>query len=243
MQESGWSVHNMSRVRLVGWVITIPVILSSLLHADLLYLDSRAGLSTGLGTATVAVSPHPAWQPDNPANPGDATDHSAVWISFADTGYGGSVLQPYHGTIPVVSVFDTFLSDSGTLKLHVWADDTADVLLDGSYLIHAVFTQNTCSGQAIGCRPEDVGNIVTPLSAGSHTLEFVMYQVGKGTNTTSNPFGLLYTGTAPGLGTARDFPPQDAVVVPEPASCLLFGTVMSCLGWIQRRRKSPGHGC
>ena len=93
----------------------------------------------------------------------------------------------------------------------MWADDTADVLLDGSYLIHAVFTQNTCSGQAIGCRPKDVGKIVTPLSAGSHTLEFVLSQVGKGTDTTTNPFGLLYTGTAP------------AAPVPEPASGLLFG--------------------
>ena len=113
----------------------------------------------------------------------------------------------------------------------MWADDTADVLLDGSYLIHAVFTQSTCSGQAIGCRPQDVGKIVTPLSAGSHTLEFVLYQVGKGTDTTTNPFGLLYSGTAP------------AAPVPEPASCLLFGTVMCCLGWIQRRRKSAGHRC
>ena len=234
----------MSLVRLVGWVITVPVLLGSLAHADLLYLDSRSGLSTGLGPATVAVSPHPAWQPDNPANPGDASDHSAVWISFADTGYGGSVLQPYQGTTPVVSVFDTFLSDSGTLKLDVWADDTADVLLDGSYLVHAVFTQNTCSGQAIGCRPQDVGKIVTPLSAGSHTLEFVLYQVGKGTNTTTNPFGLLYTGTAPAAPVPELFSgTAPAALVPEPASCLLFGTVMCCLGWIQRRRKSAGHRC
>jgi hypothetical protein len=98
---------------------------------------------------------------------------------------------------------------------------------------------------------------VTPLSAGSHTLEFVLYQVGKGTNTTSNPFGLLFTGTAPAApvpelfsGTAPgDLVPElfsdtaDAAVVPEPASCLLFGTVMCCLGWIQRRWKSAGQGC
>jgi hypothetical protein len=233
----------MSLVRLVGRVITIPVLLSSLASADLLHLDSRLGLSTSLGPGTVAVSPHPAWQPDNPANPGDARDHSAVWISFADTGYGGSILQPYQGTIPVVSFFDTFISGPGWLKLDVWADDTADVLLDGSYLVHAVFTQSTCSGQTIGCRPQDVGKIVTPLSAGSHTLEFVVYQVGNGTNTTTNPFGLLYTGTAPGFGSAQDFSMQEVAPVPEPASCLLFGTVMCCLGWIQRRRKSVGHGC
>jgi hypothetical protein len=127
------------------------------------------------------------------------------------------------------------------------------VLLDGSYLIHAVFTQNTCSGQAIGCRPKDVGKIVTPLSAGSHTLEFVLYQVGKGTDTTTNPFGLLYTGTAPAAPVTQ--PTTDnplaplytgtapVALVPEPASGLLFGAVMCCLGWIQRRRKSADHRC
>src|SRR4030095_14475289 len=73
MQQSCWSVLNVSIVRLVGWVITVPVLLGSLAHADLLYLDSRSGLSTGLGPVTVAVSPHPVWQPDNPANPGDAS--------------------------------------------------------------------------------------------------------------------------------------------------------------------------
>src|SRR5215470_8975383 len=117
MQQSRWSVKNMLLVRLGGWVIIVPVLLGSLAYADLLYLDSHSGLSTSLGPATVAVSPHPAGQPDNPENPGDLRDHSAVWVSFADTGYRGSVLQPYQGTTPVVSVFDTFLSDSGTLKL------------------------------------------------------------------------------------------------------------------------------
>jgi hypothetical protein len=243
MQHSPWSLLTMSLVKLLVWVITAPVLLGSLAHAGLIYLDSSPGLPTDLGPVTVAISPDPLWQPDNPANPGDVSDHSAVWISFADTGYGGSLFQSYQGTNPVVSVFDTFASGSGTLTLDVWADDTADVLLDGSYLMHGAFTQKICAGQPIGCIPQDDGTIMAPLSAGSHTLEFVLYQVGSGTDTTTNPFGLLYTGAAPAapsLALSLDPSPDP---VPEPASYLLFGTGLCCLGCIQRRRKPARHRC
>jgi len=105
--------------------------------------------------------------------------------------------------------------------LNVWADDTADVKLDGNYLAHSVFTQSICSGQAIGCLPEDVGQFMIPLSAGEHTLEFVLYQVGTGTNTTSNPFGLLFTGTAP-------------APTPEPAAFGLMGVGLLAFFSIRR---------
>jgi len=169
---------------------------------------------------TVAITPDPWWEPNNPVNPGDPTDTSALWISYGDTGYGGSQFQPTEGTTPVVTVTDTFDSGAGTLFLDVWADDTADVLLDGQYLAHAVFTQSICSGQSIGCRAQDDGVFDVPISAGEHTLDFVLYQVGTGTDTYSNPFGLLFTGTAPAD------PPLEPLVnpVPEPKAWLLLGT-------------------
>jgi hypothetical protein len=219
----------MPLLKLLSWVITVPLLLTGVAHATVIDLDSGPGLSTSLGPLTVAITPYPEWQANHPTNPGDASDHSAVWISFADTGYNGSVFQPYQGTTPVVAVFDTFVTDPGNLKLNVWADDTADVLLDGNFLMHAAFTQNTCSGQPIGCEPQDAGSIVTPISAGTHTLEFLMYQVGTGTNTSTNPFGLLFTGTAPAD------PPASA---PEPASGLLSGAALCCAVWIGRRLKS-----
>lgn len=207
------------------------VVFCGVASADLLYLNSQAGLSTSLGPSAVAVTPHPLWQANNPLNPGDPSDDAAVWISFADTGYGGSVFQPMQGTTPAVSIFQSFLSDAGMLTLNVWADDTADVLLDGNYLAHAVFTQSVCSGQAIGCRPQDAGVISTPIAAGSHTLEFVLYQVGTGTDTISNPFGLLYSGTAP-----KDLPPFSHA--PEPASWVLLGTLLMGAGAVKKYRKS-----
>jgi hypothetical protein len=231
MFQSLWRLLGaaMKIVKLIGPGVVALVLFCGVASADLLYLDSQAGLLTSNGTDTVAITPHSLWQPNNPVNPGDPSDDSAVWISFADTGYGGSYFQAFSGTTPVVSIFQSFQSDPGTLTLNVWADDTADVLLDGNYLMHAVFTQDICSGQAIGCRPQDVGAFSAPLSAGSHTLEFVLYQVGTGESTTSNPFGLLYTGTAP-----KD--PLPIPSVPEPSSWLLLGTTIFLVGMIMKYR-------
>ena len=225
----------MQHLKSFGCVIAIPVLLNSVAYASLIDLDSGPGLTTNLPQVTVAVNPYPRWQQNDPVNPGDPSDTSAVWVSYADTGYFGSVFQPSEGTTSVVTVSDTFSSDAGTLTLNVWADDTADVLLDGTQLMQAQasFLQTqTCSGQVIGCTPADVGSFVTSLSAGSHTLEFVLYQTGSGTNTVNNPFGLLYSGTAPAASDPFVGP------VPEPASWLLFGTALPCALWIGRRRKS-----
>ncbi len=166
--------------------------------AATIVIDSEAGLFTSFaGVETVAITPHAAWEPNHPVNPGDSTDRGAVWISYADTGFGGAQFQLPGGTAPVATVFYGFQAGAGMLTLSVWADDTAGVLLDGNLLVPAVFTQNICSGQAIGCRPEDGGRVSAVLSAGQHTLSFELYQVGTAMDTTSNPFGLLFTGTAP----------------------------------------------
>ena len=96
-----------------------------LVRADI--LNSRAGLdvclydSTGVtctpAASTVETPAHPLWQQNGPTNPG-ASDNSAVWISYANTGYGGSVFQPYKGTIPVFRVTETFNASEGdTLAL------------------------------------------------------------------------------------------------------------------------------
>jgi hypothetical protein len=206
-------------------------------------IDSQQGLFTSFaGVETVAISPHSAWEPNHPVNPGDSTDSAAIWISYADTGVGGAHFQQAGGTTLVATVFDTFGSGEGTLTLYVWADDTAAVRLDGNLLMPAVFTQNVCSGQAIGCRPQDAGKISAVLSEGQHTLSFELYQVGSGLDTDSNPFGLLFTGTAPAPTlssyTFRDAPEDNGA--PEPSAwVLLAGGLAGLYGW---SRRSPQRG-
>lgn len=204
-------------------LLLVAAIVLPAAHAGSVLLNSTPGLATSLGPTTVAITPHPAWQPNNPVNPGDPSDTSAVWISHKLSGYNDPEFQPFMGNSSVVSVFKSFNSSAGNLLLKVWADDTADVILDGNLLMGAVFTQSTCSGQIIGCLTEHAGSFNVPIAAGSHTLTFNLYQVGTGTDTGSNPFGVLFTGTAP---------------VPEPSSVALIGFGLAGLGvWTRRRRK------
>jgi len=218
-------------------VLLTAILWSGAARAGTINLDSRQGLFTSFaGVTTVAITPNPNWQANYAVNPGDVNDRSAVWISYADTGWGGTHFQPQMGTTGVVTIFDTFQSGAGTLLLHVWADDTATVLLDGNLLMPGVFTQNTCSGQPIGCRPQDAGNISTSIAAGKHTLSFVLYQVGTGQDTSSNPFGLLFTGTAPGVIGPNDGPGSPESSVPETGTLALLASGMAGLAWLRLHR-------
>jgi hypothetical protein len=198
--------------------------------ASTVYIDSRAGLPASGNLTTVTIQTHSAWQANHPINPGDPSDQSAVWISYAATGFGDTVFVPYGGTTAVGSILFTFASAAGMLRLNVWADDTAGVLLDGStYLALPVFSQSICSGAPIGCRPEDAGQLTAQLTAGTHTLQFDLYQTGTGANTSSNPLGLLFTGTAPG----PDEVIQDA---PEPVTFWLAGSGLIAAAMIIKAR-------
>lgn len=168
----------------------------------------------GSGTAVV-VDPHPAWQA-----PG-----LAEWISYGDTGYGGSLLAPPSGTTVLATLSESFYAEAGSiLNMRIWADDTTRVRINGVQVIAPNFTQDTCAGGSPGCQPHEfalISNFVFQTS-GTQLLEFDLYQVGTGMNTTSNPLGLLYDGT---LTSA-----------PEPASLALLGLGLVALGRRLRTR-------
>ena len=173
-----------------------------------------AAIGGGSGT-TVAITPHPAWQGNNPFG------SPAVWISYADTGYGGGVLAPPNGsatnldgTHVIMTVTESFAADAGySLHLTVWADDTARVLIDGNQVFVPNFTQNICANGQIGCTPANGGVIdYIFLTGGQHTLALEVFQVGSVNNTVSNPFGLLFTGEVT----------EGVAAVPEPSAWLLL---------------------
>jgi hypothetical protein len=203
--------------------------------ATTITLDSKSGLNVYVygsenWTNTVAITAHPVWMPNNPTNPGDPTDNSAVWISYADTGYQGSNFQPYLGTTPVMKITQTFSSGAGMFTFQIWADDAATVSLDGTVLLTAMFTPDQRQGQFGGFKPDSFGLISTPILDGTHTLTIEAFQVGTALDTTLNPFGVLFTGTVP-----ADPPMQSN---PEPASLALIGTgLLAFAGWRRWSRR------
>jgi len=146
-----------------------------LLQAGMIDIDSKPGLANTLTGATVTIGIHPAWQTNNPQNPGDIADTSAVWISYAATGFDGSVLQLPEGQTAVASIFHSFTSGTGGFQLLVWADDSTQVFMDNVLLTHA-------ESYPIGFAPDRFGTFAEALTAGSHTLDFRLFQQGPDFN-------------------------------------------------------------
>jgi hypothetical protein len=177
-----------------------------------------APLASLSDTCTVElVTPHPRWQP--PTGGGQ-------WISYGPTGFqDAGPAAPFAGETAVFSVFETFsLAGAGELSIEVWADDTAEVFLNGISLNEPNFSQATCADGPLGCEPGEGVPFTALLEAGEHTLRFDVFQVGTGTTTRVNPFGLLYAGSV--------------AAVPEPGTLALLGAGLAAVGFARRRRPS-----
>lgn len=136
--------------------------------AAALPIVSGDGTETCNGTPCVTIQPHPAWH--LPA--------SGQWISYADTGIGGTV-APSSTAAPLFTVIETFTTAyRSLLDLTVWADDTAQVWLNGVALNTANFTQGTCAIGPLGCEPGEGQSFSVEVAAGQHVLAIDVYQVG-----------------------------------------------------------------
>ncbi len=178
---------------------------------------------TGTGGSTVAINVHPAWQTNDPNGLG------AIWVSYDNTGSPGTVLAPVNGSIEnpdgttvIMTITESFTIDSsGMLHLNIWADDTAEVFVDGISVFAANFTSGVCAVGVIGCEPGEGADLLIALSAGAHTITFDIFQFGTGTEINNNPFGILYSGY---------------VSVPEPITLAFLGLGLTGMFFYTRRR-------
>lgn len=184
------------------------------------------------------ITPHAAWQQPGA---GDLSGSGALWVSYANTGIGaGNVLAPtpddttatpgnLSSTPWLMKITENFVVDAGggSILLQVWADDTAEVYLDGVLKMAANFSQGTCAVGTIGCEPNEYFLLDEGLTAGSHSIDFYVYQLGQDRNPNANPFGILYSGDVSSLTLSE---------VPGPAGIGLLGLGLLGIGAARRRR-------
>jgi hypothetical protein len=231
-----------SQVRIVLCAFSLLLPVASSAWADALLVSGSGGemcriqpLSGGFtncGAQTITPAPH--WQ-----QPVDG----ASWISFGDTGYGGTIEVPVHPVAGnhavVMQIREDFFANAGeTLSISAWAGGTLDLTLrrpgdgfpgtaesDGGFM-PPDFSSLDCVLVRPGC--------VTPGTAqyyfdesGVYSLFFAVFQLDE-----SLPFGLMYTGTVADIG-----PPLPPAPVPEPASIVLFGIGALATALRHRRRQ------
>lgn len=143
--------------------------------AAALPIVSGDGTETCNGGACVTIQPHPAWY--IPA--------SGQWVSYADTGIGG-IVAPSSTAAPLFTVIETFTTAyRSLLDLTVWADDTAQVFLNGAALNAPNFTQGICAIGPLGCQTGEGETFSVEVAAGQHVLAIDVYQVGASTTGTA----------------------------------------------------------
>jgi hypothetical protein len=197
------------------WVVSANAVAVPVVSGD----GNETCTTTGDACNVMTIDRHPAWQTNNPG----ASD--AQWISFADTGFNGTVV-PSNKSSASASFFEelTFTSAT-TLSLRVWGDDTVQVFLNDIAQNLPNFTQDTCANGSIGCEPNEFGQFDWLLDAGVYLLRFDVYQLGGG------PFGLLYAGE---FNSARE---SNRVSVPEPGSVALILGALALLAANKRTRR------
>lgn len=191
---------------LILWSVTGAMAIS--IVTDTTWSWQCNAVCAGSGTASAASVAGP-W----------AIPTTGTWISSV----ADNSVQP--NTVVTFSKEIDFGAGS-LLTLNVWADDTAEVLIDGTALTmlnpgsapNNDLSDGVCATGPLGCEQDEAGQFSALLS-GSHTLQIRVSQLFQNEPT---PFGALGEG--------------DLTAVPEPMTILLLGSALAAAGVASRRR-------
>ena len=188
-------------------------------RADSVFVFSSAGTTTNdTANPTQNIDTHPSWA-------GPLAGSS--WVSYAFTGNPsdpGFVEVP-NGTAVIFTATFTLTEAVTSALLNVLADDTTNVVVNGTQIFPANLTgpYPLCSTTAIGCLTSTEGTFTTSqlapyLKDGVNNIQFTVYQEGGAS------YGLDYAGV---IKTS----------VPEAGTMLLLGTgLLGVLAFAAQRK-------
>jgi hypothetical protein len=187
-------------------------------------VDLTSGTPTGLGSltspgssTTYTLNPNGVWT---------SALADSTWVGAASTAGPGGSVNPAYGYYEFQT---TFGATAGTYNgtLNVFADDTVEVLLNGSVLVPfgGLGNDSTCAQYAPGCvASTETSLLLTGLSLNaSNTLDFIVEQAGTVAGSPgSDPAGVDFNGSL--------------TPTPEPGTLFLLGSGLVGAAGVARRR-------
>jgi hypothetical protein len=187
--------------------------------ADSVSVFSSAGTTTNNSASpTQNIDMNPSWA-------GPLAGSS--WVSYAPTGNPSDLgfVEVPHGRATIFTATFTLNDTVTSAVLNVLADDTTNVVVNGTQIFPANLTgpYPLCSTTAIGCLTSTEGTFTTSqlapyLKDGVNNIQFTVYQEG------GSSYGLDYAGVI-------------TTSVPEPGTMLLLATSLLGVVGLAARKK------